>query len=211
MSSRQQAQWQSAWHDILDEFPEQVATPRPAVLPAIKEDFRLHFDFWALPIEAQKNALSLLPNGAALGQRAEAWQRLKSPTSPNEAKVLLQQGLAQLQHQGYSCPHPNSPVSFCAAQSPVLMQSDPVTFDLDDALFDMLRECPPRTAEAFHFLSETYYRAANCYEVANWLVWPLITEPSAPDLYLPFARLAAGGWFAVTTTGSDLLLSQPSP
>jgi len=64
--------------------------------------------------------------------------------------------------------------------------------------------------EAFHishFLRETLYRLAHCYEIVDYVLWPAFNDSTGVDPHEPIAKLVIGGkHFALLDNSGPLLL-----
>ncbi|EBA09699.1 hypothetical protein [Sagittula stellata] len=199
------ARWQAHWHDILDASPL-VTDPRPDPLPPCDSDARLHFGIWRLPATDCPAAFAPLPEGAALGERAALWPLDMRRLPRNEAHALLRTAVADLRLFGLDAPESDAPIRFETPFPDALDGTDAPTINMDDALWNMAAARSPAHEAALAFLSEPFYRAADSYDVAHWLMWPLVAPNDAPDVYYPFALLRAGGWAAGWHSDGALVL-----
>ena len=200
-----QSGWQAHWHDILDNHPE-VTEGRPDPLPPFDRDVRLHFGIWRLSAPARAAAFAPLPEGAALGERAALWPLDLRRLPRNEAHALLQAAVAGLRLFGLEAPESDAPILFETPFPEALDGTDAPTINMDDALWNMAAARSPAHEAALAFLSEPLYRAADSYDLAHWLMWPLVAPADAPDVYHPFALLRAGGWATGWRSDGTLLL-----
>lgn len=125
------------------------------------------------------------------------------------AHAMLRMALGAQHAFGMGDAHP--PITVANRFPEDLVGCDAVTLDLDDALWDMAEAKSPAHLAALEFLTETFYRHANDYHIAHWLMWPLVAPPNAPDVYAPFARLTYGGWAAGRTGAGEVILVAKEP
>jgi hypothetical protein len=66
-------------------------------------------------------------------------------------------------------------------------------------IVDRLSDCASAShgglgRDAYFFLLEPLYRLQNAYQVADWVLWPLCSNPGAADLTEARYPLFEGGW-----------------
>jgi hypothetical protein len=195
--------WQRQWHEILNSYPDPDggASRTPDPLPSLDCDFRLHFNMWLVPPEARQHAFAVFPCGEEMLARVD--QHLsapRKPLAPEQAVSLLQAGIKLARDAGVDdLPAPEMTIDVLSeADMPLLeafRQADDPFADLRDQLSAKARQHHGEAGEdAFFFLSEPLYRLRSSYHVRDWVLWPLCSDPAAPDLTEAGYLLGEGGW-----------------
>jgi hypothetical protein len=156
-------------------------------------DFRMHFVTWDLPDAGLHRCFEMLPRGAEMCNRAIEMRSLyrakKSAISEREALELFQRGLGGFA-QFVASEDLKKPVRVVRGTSAELnvIHADRVAVLLEG--IDWNVRFDEETLEVKPFLSETLYRLAYSYDVADYVTWPLFPDPQAIDPYRGFALLA---------------------
>jgi hypothetical protein len=179
--------WQLRWHEILNDYadPDGRASTTPNPLPDMSSDFRLHFNLWQVPQEARHRAFAILPCGnEMLGRLERHLSAHRVPLDPEQAVDLLRSGLRLAQAAGVQTLSRIDVLS--ELDMPLLdafKDADDPFQDIKDRLSaDARARHGEAGAEAFHFLSEPLYRLRSSCHVADWVRWPLYSDPGAADL-----------------------------
>src|SRR5262245_25922627 len=197
--------WQLQWHEILNEYPDPdgcaSATPEP--LPELDADYRLHFNLWQVPREARQRAFTIFPCGNEILARVD--QHLsahRGPLDTEQALRLVRAGIKLGQDAGVK------DLPTCEMQIEVLSEKDIPLQEVFQHAGDPFCAIADRLSEgaiahhgdaggdAYFFLSEPLYRLRNAFGVADWVRWPLCSNPEAADLTEARYRLFEGGWSA---------------
>ncbi len=195
-------EWQLAWHDIFDRDEKLIAegSTRDDPLPdEINRDYRLICEFSRSLPETRRACLALLPLGAELHRRTEAFLSSRPAPMPEaEARAAIP-GLAALFEQvGTNEPCEFSISAVADSTTPegeeILRRSDDITMLLEGSV---LAPIPPETLPteaARDFLDEPLYMAGgNTYAPRDWITAALLTEDES-RLYAELFRLWQGGW-----------------
>jgi hypothetical protein len=196
------ARWQRQWHGILNGFPDpdgSVSTT-PDSMPRMNCDFRLHFDIWHLPPEALREAFSIFPLGAKLFERIEQhFARRERLLTAEQAKGLVVEGVQLLIAAGYKAPSTFQAVNVLYKEDVSLFEAFRFAGSPFVVLNDNLSERAFKNSgqdglDAYFFLIEPLYRIRSAYALAQWIMWPLCSQPEEPDLTLIPYLVEEGGW-----------------
>jgi hypothetical protein len=186
--------WLRHWHSVIDDalgrdpsFNFEAAYRDPY------GDFRMHFVTWDLPDESLRRCFEVLARGTEMCNRAIEMRRLyrgeKSSMPEQEALELFQRGLDGFAHfvesEDLKKPVRVKRVSRAEMQTP---PGDRVAIVLES--IDWNVRVAAENLEAGSFLSETLYRLAHSYDVADYIEWPLFPDPQSIDPFRGFALLA---------------------
>ena len=187
-----QHSWFEHWHRILDEVTGEM--PGFDLEGAIAEpdaNFRMHFVTWDLPDDDLRRCFDIFSCGENMVNRAIEFRALCRGTPPeiSEAQALehATAGLA-----GYASLLANEEL-----QTDVKVVRGPreeldTRISRTNNMYELLEdlECSdPLAAEINDFLSETLYRLASSYNVAEYVLWPLYVDPNSVDPQRHFAIL----------------------
>jgi hypothetical protein len=201
--NRQQRVWQFKWHEILNDYPDPDggASVTPAPLPDLDSDFRLHFNLWQLPPDARQRAFAILPCGDEMLVRVERHlSAQRRPLEPEQAIALLRRGLRLAQNAGVKAlPAVEMHIEVLSEADIALLDAfakagDPF-YKIRDQLSDGAKAHNGQAGwDAYFFLSEPLYRLRSSYHSRDWVLWPLCSDPAAPDLTEAGYLLQEGGW-----------------
>lgn len=184
--------WLRHWHSVIDaELGEDPSFDFNAVCSDPDSDFRRHFMTWDLSDEGLRQCFEALPFGTQLADRAIEMRSLYRTNTPRiSVKVaveLFQQGLNAFAHFSNDADL-RKPIRVKQVPSNKLnsemMYADCVSIVLDDLTISK-EKCEVR-----YFVRETLYRLAHSYEIANYIDWPLFSDPKRINPYRSFAELA---------------------
>lgn len=186
--------WLRHWHSVIDEvFGQDAFFDFEAAYKDPYGDFRMHFMTWDLPDESLRRCFDVLPRGTEMCSRAIEMRHLyrgeKSSISEQEALELFQRGLNGfmrfIESDDLKKPIRVSRVTSEEIKSP---NADRVAIVLENIDWHFSLADEDRSVGSF--LSETLYRLAHSYDVANYVKWPLLPDPQSIDPFRGFALLA---------------------
>ncbi|MEM8672243.1 MAG: hypothetical protein AAGG48_32310 [Planctomycetota bacterium] len=192
--------WFKHWHKILDE----VMGRRPdfdfeAAIADPDTNFRMHFVTWDLPDDDLRRCFSIFSCGQQMAERAIEFRGYIRGTPPeisdSQALDHAEAGVA-----GYA--------SFVESEKlrkgvkVVRGTNDEIGVELSktDSMHELLENMEwsdPLAPEIDGFLSETLYRLASSYDIAEYILWPLYVDHNFIDPQRHFAILDVCDRFTV--------------
>lgn len=204
--------WLLHWHGILD--AELGPDPLFNLKSAFEDpygDCRMHFATWDLSDEALCRCFEVLPHGAEMAERAiETRSILRADTKPvtaDTAVKLFEDALNRFS-QFIDAPDLSKPIQVRHISSEELNVEAGYTERIRVLFEDVNWSFSPDHCEASSFLTETLYRLAHSYEVADYVKWPLFTDARSIDPHKPLATLIlSGGYYPVLDEDGPVLFA----
>lgn len=178
-------EWQVLWRELLGEQVDE--------LPDIDCDFILHFDIWDLEQSKLEKCFSVFPNGLKILDRAQQVRDAKIASHFSDDNTVL--ALLDAMNERVASVLRQSPIisdnkrvirGDDEKRQEVFAQADPITIDLDDSFSQIIQtKLGDKAYAAYFFLSEPLYRLTDYYQVAYWVIWPMLEDLYEIEPYEP--------------------------